>query len=717
MNTASAFIGAEFNPTGNPIGGGPGYSDSVTVYDYYVTSKAELINALSSAGSGDIIYVADDAEIDMSGEPPQNIPEGVTLASGRGRTLSNTISWGGLIYLNDTDGRGDNPLFRFIYPNARITGLRFRGSYSDMEGGRPGTDTFPNNHIKEECIRIAGSNADFCEVDNCEIWGFTVALNSREGEGGYFHHNYIHNNNHGNGGGYGTNNGGNGKVIIEANLVDWHSGPIVGSGINSENSYYEARWNYILDHGYHNTFDRHGTNEGGSPNYAPPVSIHHNTTRARYFLTGNVTGVWIRGTPLDSCLIYNNWFWDDDSASSIHLYQDILTRISDNHFGTTLPAGVSGRIPTANIVAGVDSGTVPLTVTFKATGSYDPDGNIRAYYWKFGEDVYARYTDISDSVQHTFDEIGIYRVELMVTDDHGIPAEDYYDIKVKPISDSNYLSVWVKDRWHGSETGYYTKQILIDDWIAWEEDVAGDEGWEHIIINVTDSIVGKDSITITLRLCCGQDNGDGLFRNLWVYWDDIALYGADVKNGNFESDENWVYWGGTMSGDNWKCSKDGTWLSGYIVSREVRSGITGFYTGNQYGYDTYQGEWIAVEQKVAVGNLGISSSGQGNTFYCLSSPYPNPSRHGSAIISYQLSAKSAVTLKIYDICGRVVRTLVDDENEAGSYLVNWDGNAERGKRTASGVYFYKFVVNPCGIANPAGETSQYSETKKLVVLR
>ncbi|GAH07976.1 unnamed protein product, partial [marine sediment metagenome] len=111
MNIVYAFIGAEFNPTGNPIGGGPGYSDTITTYDYYITNKAELLNALSSAGSGDIIYVADNAEIDLTGEQDLYIPAGVTLASGRGRILSDTISWGGLLY-TDTKNTYGYSLFR-----------------------------------------------------------------------------------------------------------------------------------------------------------------------------------------------------------------------------------------------------------------------------------------------------------------------------------------------------------------------------------------------------------------------------------------------------------------------------------------------------------------------------------------------------------------------------------------------------------------------------
>ena len=60
-------IGAEWNPTGNPIGGGPGYSDSVHAWDYFVSTKTQLLEALSSANNGDVIYVDDNAEIDLTG--------------------------------------------------------------------------------------------------------------------------------------------------------------------------------------------------------------------------------------------------------------------------------------------------------------------------------------------------------------------------------------------------------------------------------------------------------------------------------------------------------------------------------------------------------------------------------------------------------------------------------------------------------------------------
>jgi len=100
-STECPYTGAEWNPTGNPIGGGPGYGDSVRHQDadYFVSTKSELLSALISASYGDIVYIADWAEIDMDGSTGM-IPAGVTLASGRGRTLGDTISWGALCYFD-----------------------------------------------------------------------------------------------------------------------------------------------------------------------------------------------------------------------------------------------------------------------------------------------------------------------------------------------------------------------------------------------------------------------------------------------------------------------------------------------------------------------------------------------------------------------------------------------------------------------------------------
>ncbi len=84
--------------------------------------------------------------------------------------------------------------------------------------------------------------------------------------------------------------------------------------------------------------------------------------------------------------------------------------------------------------------------------------------------------------------------------------------------------------------------------------------------------------------------------------------------------------------------------------------------------------------------------------------YPNPFRL-TTTIKYQLPVETNVSLKIYDVMGRLVRRLVDTKQKPGYYTARWDGKAENGQKAASGVYFYRL------------ETKEYKSTKKVVRLR
>jgi Secretion system C-terminal sorting domain len=72
--------------------------------------------------------------------------------------------------------------------------------------------------------------------------------------------------------------------------------------------------------------------------------------------------------------------------------------------------------------------------------------------------------------------------------------------------------------------------------------------------------------------------------------------------------------------------------------------------------------------------------------FALLQNYPNPF-NPSTKISYQLPKSSFVTLKVYDIIGKEVSTLVNEQKDAGEYEVTFDGS-----RLASGVYFYRMTA-------------------------
>ena len=78
---------------------------------------------------------------------------------------------------------------------------------------------------------------------------------------------------------------------------------------------------------------------------------------------------------------------------------------------------------------------------------------------------------------------------------------------------------------------------------------------------------------------------------------------------------------------------------------------------------------------------------------------PNPFNQLTAI-SYQLKTPGHTTLKIYDLTGRLVRTLVDGEKEAGYYTVTWDRKDDRGRELSNGVYFYRLQISQTPSENP-----------------
>lgn len=84
--------------------------------------------------------------------------------------------------------------------------------------------------------------------------------------------------------------------------------------------------------------------------------------------------------------------------------------------------------------------------------------------------------------------------------------------------------------------------------------------------------------------------------------------------------------------------------------------------------------------------------------------YPNPF-NPSTLIRYQIPQEMRVTLKIYSMLGEEVRTLVDRQQSAGSYNVQWDGRLNSGVRAPSGVYLYRLQGD--GVV----------ETKKMMLLQ
>ncbi len=88
--------------------------------------------------------------------------------------------------------------------------------------------------------------------------------------------------------------------------------------------------------------------------------------------------------------------------------------------------------------------------------------------------------------------------------------------------------------------------------------------------------------------------------------------------------------------------------------------------------------------------------------------WPNPFNPVTTI-DFSLATDGRATIRVFDASGRVVRTLVDRDVEAGEHKVVWDGTTDAGRRAASGVYFLKMEA--------AGQMGAFRANKKLVLLK
>ncbi|MGI6082628.1 MAG: carbohydrate binding domain-containing protein [Limnochordia bacterium] len=303
LQPAQSFeeYGAQANPTGNPIGGGQGYTYAVTSGDIAVSSAQELIAALEAAAPGDVIYVDPDAEIDLTGYEQLVIREGVTLAGNRGVDGAP----GPLLFSDEMD---TYPLF-VMEKGARLTGIRLRG---------PDGTTQDSAYSQPNSLAVRSAGDDI-EVDNNEIFNWSYGGVSVMNENAYVHHNHIHHVQRA-GLGYPVVVSG-GTALIEANYFDWYRHAIASSGYIG--SGYEARYNIAGANATSFAFDMHGGRDF-CPKRSTPcsetekfmggewITIHHNT-----FLNTRQRAIGIRGVPLQGGAIYRNWFHHTDTNYAV----------------------------------------------------------------------------------------------------------------------------------------------------------------------------------------------------------------------------------------------------------------------------------------------------------------------------------------------------------------------------------------------------------------
>jgi hypothetical protein len=152
---------------------------------------------------------------------------------------------------------------------------------------------------------------------------------------------------------------------------------------------------------------------------------------------------------------------------------------------------------------------------------------------------------------------------------------------------------------------------------------------------------------------------------------------------------------------------DGWSVDLHEISSKRHWMATAEYKGGLYvvgGIDSVAQAVDIVEEIVPQGTAGIHTELENPVNYYLKQNYPNPF-NPSTKISYSIPELSFVTLKVYDVLGNEIATLVNEEKTSGIYEVEFNSHSGTVRNLPSGIYFYTLT------------TGSFTQTKKMILLK
>lgn len=114
---------------------------------------------------------------------------------------------------------------------------------------------------------------------------------------------------------------------------------------------------------------------------------------------------------------------------------------------------------------------------------------------------------------------------------------------------------------------------------------------------------------------------------------------------------------------------------------------------------TKAAEWITAENESQLTLTAVSKDEKLPASFTLSQNYPNPF-NPSTVISYSVPKESMVTLKVFNLLGQEVATLVNSNQKAGSYNITFNAS-----KLSTGIYFYSLKANG------------FTSTKKMMLVK
>jgi len=215
--------------------------------------------------------------------------------------------------------------------------------------------------------------------------------------------------------------------------------------------------------------------------------------------------------------------------------------------------------------------------------------------------------------------------------------------------------------------------------------------------SITDSPSGNYAnnalTTITLANAVSLSGATSAALSFWHRYDTEATYDLCIVQVSVNNGSSWTQVA-SYSGTQTAWTEATINLTPYVGASQFKVR----FILDSDGYITRDG-WYIDDVQISRDQPGTGVGGDeiGAGRVALSNR-PNPFRSETGI-AYRLPASGPVDLAVYDVAGRLVRTLLDDEVlPAGSHEIAWDGRDDRGLEAATGIYFARVLAPGGGAA-------------------
>ncbi|HOJ18982.1 MAG TPA: T9SS type A sorting domain-containing protein [Ignavibacteriaceae bacterium] len=331
----------------------------------------------------------------------------------------------------------------------------------------------------------------------------------------------------------------------------------------------------------------------------------------------------------------------------------------------------------------------------KFTYSYDGRGNLLSeldHFWSAGE---WKDKDRFSYTYDNFDNILSYTYEgadnqfiLHFIERHSYGYIENTNLLTTDLWESWSGASWIPLRWTNNiyDSGRIVESVIfgfhnsvwrVSESSFYEYDLGGN------LITLLNKVMVNDSLTNNLKYTYSYDEGHNIRTRMSEHWNTTVWWPDWWDNYNYDE------YGNAVVGYSF-IFKGTVWEPGDIPMK--------MNYNNMNNSIEYSAQLITIEYTpYTFTELEQMEFHPGN--YFLSQNYPNPF-NPSTLITYQLPKTSLVTLKVYDILGKEIITLVAEEQTEGSHSVNFNA-----QNLSTGVYFYQL------------KAGDFVSTKKLVLIK